>query len=138
MNEKGFSEATQHKDKLLEFDRTSACRTKVIDDESDYFNVNSQWISEKERVMLKEKEKKYMEEKHSRNKKITLDFAGRMIIEEEAPVVGDLIKYLRCYNDSKLIAEHEDFTVPLTSNLTEDRLSNPMILVPPPTVSSII
>ena len=30
----------------------SAKRTQVIDDESDYFNTNSKWLSEQQRVLL--------------------------------------------------------------------------------------
>lgn len=63
----------------------STRRTKVIDDESDYFNVDSRWLQDKEKQLLKEKQDKMMEEKYSRNKKITLDFAGRRIIEENSP-----------------------------------------------------
>ena len=33
--------AKAHKDKLINFDKTAAKRTKVIDDQSDYFNADS-------------------------------------------------------------------------------------------------
>ena len=41
----GLSLAACHRDKLLEFDRTSVRRTKVIDDESDYFTTDSRSVS---------------------------------------------------------------------------------------------
>ncbi len=44
--------AIEHKDKLLDFDRTSAKRTQVIDDESDYFNTNSKWLNSEQREKL--------------------------------------------------------------------------------------
>ncbi len=44
--------AVEHKDKLLEFNRTSARRTQVIDDESDYFNTNSKWLNSEQREKL--------------------------------------------------------------------------------------
>lgn len=135
----GLSLATCHRDKLLEFDRTSVRRTKVIDDESDYFTTDSRsvsycvarymcmlmtsnsghvfclclsaicyqldisrylikhsffncvyrWISDEERKKLREKEEKYHEERHDRKtKKMTFDFAGRKIIEDEPSALG--------------------------------------------------
>jgi hypothetical protein len=44
--------AIEHKNKLIDFDRTSAKRTQVIDDESDYFSTNSKWLSQKQKVLL--------------------------------------------------------------------------------------
>lgn len=68
------------------FSLFSARRTKVIDDESDYFATDSRWLSKKERKILKDKEDKLQQLKHGsrRDKKITLDFAGRNVIEEKA------------------------------------------------------
>ena len=70
-NKAGLLKAIAHKDKLIDFDRTryviylsvyslvylfsyinSAKRTQVIDDESDYFNKNSKWISQQQRTLL--------------------------------------------------------------------------------------
>ena len=36
-----FHKAMEHKDRLIQYDRSSARRTKVIDDQSDYFNTDS-------------------------------------------------------------------------------------------------
>lgn len=44
--------AIDHKNKLLDYDRTSAKRTQVIDDESDYFNTNSKWLNSNQRDLL--------------------------------------------------------------------------------------
>ena len=68
------------------FSPFSVRRTKVIDDESDYFATDSKWLSKKERKILKDKEDKLQQLKHGsrRDKKITLDFAGRKVIEEKA------------------------------------------------------
>ena len=51
-DDENFKKAIQHKNKLIDFDRTSAKRTQVIDDESDYFNTNSKWLSQKQRSTL--------------------------------------------------------------------------------------
>ena len=47
-----LKKAIEHKNKLIEFDRTSAKRTHVIDDESDYFSTNSRWLSQKQKTLL--------------------------------------------------------------------------------------
>lgn len=60
-------------------------RTQVLDDESDYFATESnQWLSSNEREKLKKKEKELRELRHAsrKDRKITLDFAGRQVIEE--------------------------------------------------------
>ncbi|XP_054982427.1 activating signal cointegrator 1 isoform X3 [Sorex araneus] len=85
----GLEKAIKHKDKLLEFDRTSIRRTQVIDDESDYFASDSnQWLSKIERETLQKREEELREFRHASrlSKKITIDFAGRKIVESENPL----------------------------------------------------
>ncbi|XP_076984300.1 activating signal cointegrator 1 isoform X2 [Tamandua tetradactyla] len=85
----GLEKAVKHKDKLLEFDKTSVRRTQVIDDESDYFASDSnQWLSKLERETLQKREEELRELRHASrlSKKITIDFAGRKILEEENPL----------------------------------------------------
>nr|XP_058150317.1 activating signal cointegrator 1 isoform X1 [Dasypus novemcinctus] len=85
----GLEKAVKHKDKLLEFERTSVRRTQVIDDESDYFASDSnQWLSKIERETLQKREEELRELRHASrlSKKITIDFAGRKILEEENPL----------------------------------------------------
>lgn len=65
-------------------DSHSAKRTQVIDDESDYFTVHSQWLSRDEKHALKEREDKLKSQMHSRSgKTFTLDFADRKVTEED-------------------------------------------------------
>ncbi|CAK6973602.1 activating signal cointegrator 1 [Scomber scombrus] len=81
----GLEKAVQHKEKLLEFDRNSVRRTQVLDDESDYFATESnQWLSPGERDKLRKKEEELRELRHAsrKDRKITLDFAGRQVIDE--------------------------------------------------------
>ncbi|KAJ6664105.1 hypothetical protein lerEdw1_008320 [Lerista edwardsae] len=88
----GLEMAVKHKDKLLEYDKTSARRTQVIDDESDYFAADSnQWLSKQEREVLEKREKELRELRHASrlSKKITIDFAGRQILEEH----GSMAEY---------------------------------------------
>lgn len=55
----------------------SAKRTTVIDDQMDYYSVNSGWLSSKQREQLQKKVEQ-QEKKHElrKTKKITIDFAG--------------------------------------------------------------
>ncbi|XP_061671308.1 activating signal cointegrator 1 isoform X2 [Syngnathoides biaculeatus] len=81
----GLEKAVQHKDKLLEYDRTSVKRTQVLDDESDYFGTESnQWLSTAERDKLRKKEEELRNLRHAcrKDRKITLDFAGRQVLDE--------------------------------------------------------
>ncbi|KAK1345475.1 hypothetical protein QTO34_007932 [Cnephaeus nilssonii] len=85
----GLKKVIKHKDKLLEFDRTSIQRTQVIDDESDYFASDSnQWLSKIEQETLQKQEEELREFRHasSLSKKITIDFSGRKIMEDENPL----------------------------------------------------
>lgn len=64
-------------------------RTQVIDDESDYFASDSnQWLSKVERDMLQKREEELRELRHASrlSKKVTIDFAGRKILEDENPL----------------------------------------------------
>ncbi|XP_035484596.1 activating signal cointegrator 1 isoform X1 [Scophthalmus maximus] len=81
----GLEKALQHKDKLLEYDKNSVRRTQVLDDESDYFATESnQWLSPGEREKLRKKEEELRELRHAsrKDRKITLDFAGRQVLDE--------------------------------------------------------
>ncbi|XP_017269684.1 activating signal cointegrator 1 [Kryptolebias marmoratus] len=81
----GLEKAVQHKEKMLEFDKNSVRRTQVLDDESDYFATESnQWLSPGEREKLRKKEEELRELRHAsrKDRKITLDFAGRQVLDE--------------------------------------------------------
>ena len=54
----------------------------MIDDESDYFSVDSnRWLTKDQREALKKRETEIREERHGSrlNRKITFDFAGEII-----------------------------------------------------------
>ncbi|XP_068429740.1 activating signal cointegrator 1 [Clinocottus analis] len=81
----GLEKALQHKEKLLEYDKNSVRRTQVLDDESDYFATESnQWLSPNEREKLRKQEEELRELRHAsrKDRKITLDFAGRQVLDE--------------------------------------------------------
>ena len=79
--------AETHKNTLLEYDRTTEKRTRVIDDESDYFSVDAEkWMTSDQRKKVKEREKELWEQKHGSrlNKKYTFDFSGKKVVEDKS------------------------------------------------------
>ncbi|KAK4289239.1 hypothetical protein Pmani_037782 [Petrolisthes manimaculis] len=82
--EEALLKAVEHKNRLLEFDRTSEKRTKVYDDENDYFSTNSRWISHDDKMKLIQREEELRKKRFERrNQKITIDLFGRKIVAEE-------------------------------------------------------
>eukprot|EP00898_Chlorokybus_atmophyticus_P004676 jgi/Chlat1/5209/Chrsp33S05047 len=79
-------EATKFKDRLVEYDRTAAARTTVIDDQSDYFLIDGNaWLSEEEKAQLRKqiKEKEDREQAQRRRVKVTIDLIGRKVVAAE-------------------------------------------------------
>eukprot|EP00986_Skeletonema_menzelii_P017228 scaffold18376_cov160-Skeletonema_menzelii.AAC.10 len=63
------SSALLHKERLLEFDRTAASRTHILDDQEDYFvTSNSMWSTQKEQDDAREKEEERRKMLHERQK----------------------------------------------------------------------
>lgn len=92
--------AIQHKDKLINYDRTAAKRTAVIDDQEDYYeSTSNRWLTEEEKGKAKEKEKKREQEKEESHKlKFTFDFAGRRILVDSE---AEELKYAKIFNKSE-------------------------------------
>ena len=65
----------------------------MIDDESDYFSVNNRWLSDDHRRLLREREERLREEQRGAHKKtrLTLDIAGRRVIEEDEQFGGNMM-----------------------------------------------
>jgi len=81
-----LARAVAHRDKLLDFDVSSAAGTQVFDDQGDYFEMSadSLWVSDEERTVLQkkiEKERKEAEES-SRKVHLSIDLAGRRVVED--------------------------------------------------------
>lgn len=59
----------------------------MIDDESDYFSVDSnKWLTKEQREALRKREDQIRQEKHGSrlDRKVTLDFAGRRVVEDNS------------------------------------------------------
>lgn len=77
-NSENYHHALAHKDKLLDFDKNSAQRTQVIDDEQDYYSLaNQKWVSNEQRVIANARAEELHKLKHTKESKIVLDLTGR-------------------------------------------------------------
>ena len=79
------AEALRHKDRLIAFDATAAERTKVLDDQSDYFvsTIDSKWASDQEKANAR-KEKERVEEEVAEKRKhihLALDPKSRKFVQ---------------------------------------------------------
>ena len=84
VSDDNLKEAITRKNALLEYERKSVARSLIFDDQADYFSVDSQWMSAKEKERLREIEKERREKKQQKGVKIALDLFGRrMIVSEE-------------------------------------------------------
>ncbi|XP_066503989.1 activating signal cointegrator 1 [Hoplias malabaricus] len=129
----GLEKAIQHKDKLLEFDKNSVRRTQVLDDESDYFATDSnQWLAPGERELLKKREEELRDLRHAsrKDRKITLDFAGRRVLDEEENLTQYYNKFdetVKAINTGTLVQTPKNSRGPATRQHLRE-LVNPSIV----------
>ena len=86
--------AEKHRDRLVEFDRTHTRRTKVIDDEADYFATQGNaWLTDREREVIKAKEDEYRERRDRARfeRMLTIDLSGKtVVVRQEETVAPDV------------------------------------------------
>ena len=109
----GYTAALEQKERLVHFDREVAARSRVFDDQNDYFqDSNDRWLSQAERELARRKfeairEKKTMKRK---NVKISFDIAGRRVMSYEDEDNGEdnfgenAMTVLRSSSDAKKTA----------------------------------
>ncbi|XP_014215144.1 activating signal cointegrator 1 [Copidosoma floridanum] len=95
------SESLKLRDRLLEFDKNCASRTSVIDDESDYYQANSTWLSKSEREKFEKLSLEAHDKKHESRlmKKFAVDFTGRVEVEQDDPL--DLFCNMNAIQDDR-------------------------------------
>lgn len=77
--------------RLVDYDRNSAARTAVIDDQSDYYEIEgNSWLSNEEKELIKKKQEEIEEaERAKRNKVVvTFDLVGRKVLLNKDEVSG--------------------------------------------------
>ncbi|GBM54626.1 Activating signal cointegrator 1 [Araneus ventricosus] len=91
-------------------------RTKVIDDEMDYFQIDSKWLSSKEKKILQKKKEELDDLMHNRQKqKFTFDFAGRKVVEEKPDFNIDVDELLN--SDTSIFECQDTSTFDIPSDL---------------------
>ena len=81
--------ARDAKDRLVDFDRTAAARTVVIDDQSDWFEIEANaWLDEDEREEAKRQAREVEEARaaaaKNRASRVALDLLGRRVVDASA------------------------------------------------------
>ena len=82
-NDKEEEEAVTLKNTLVKFDREAAKRTTVIDDQSDFFAIDSNaWLTDEERAELKQREREMEEASETQRQRysVTVDLLGRRVV----------------------------------------------------------
>lgn len=102
----GEAAAEAFKNRLVDYDRNAAERTVVIDDQSDYYDVEGNaWISEEEKQLLRKKQEEIEEADRARRNKlvVTLDLVGRKVVmtEQDAAEMATQSGLLRPTFDSQ-------------------------------------
>lgn len=106
---KGYEESVKQRNRLLEFDRNSSQRTKVIDDENDYYQSNSVWLSKAEKERLKKREDEIQAQKHKSrlDRKVNLDFAGREIVDADNVIdEAEIDQFIQSSNEFPICDTH--------------------------------
>ncbi|KAF2315963.1 hypothetical protein GH714_040758 [Hevea brasiliensis] len=75
--------------RLVEYDRNSAARTTVIDDQSDYYEIEgNSWLSKEEKELLRKKQQAIEEAETAKRNKVvvTFDLVGRKVLVNQDEV----------------------------------------------------
>lgn len=87
----GLERAIEHKEKLLEYDRKSVARTKVFDDQLDYFGMKNQvFISQENRSAVQNKVDFLVENKFNTKAKVRIDFQNMTVSDYDEAVIKDI------------------------------------------------
>ncbi|XP_065877321.1 uncharacterized protein [Euphorbia lathyris] len=85
------AEAEAFAKRLVDYDRNAAARTTVIDDQSDYYEIESNsWLSKEEKELLMKKKEEIEEAERAKRNKVTVtfDLVGRKVLVNEDELSG--------------------------------------------------
>lgn len=102
-----FMKAVEHRNKLIEFDKSYTQRTVVYDEQTDYYESDvNKWLSEQEKKERKEKEDKLKQLMKDKTKSTyTIDFLGKKVYEEKSKTQDEIQKVLSELRISKTVTE---------------------------------
>ena len=117
-----LKKANEHKDKMLDFDKNASVRTKVIDDEMDYFSLaNQHWITNEKRQQINSKVEDLHEKKFKRNTKILINLQDKTASDYSEPVIDLKQEVEKLQSESQL---NNDYHVIDASKLIHDEQNN--------------
>lgn len=116
----GLDRAIQHRDRLLDYDKTSVARSKVYDDQVDYFTMRTQnFISDEKRTEIQHRIDYLVENKFNREQKLMIDLGAGTVTDVAESVVKDLNAEHRVLEElSKTKSDYE--MLPSSAFLQED------------------
>lgn len=78
--------AITEKERLLGYDRSAAKQTAIIDDQSDFFEIDGNvWLSQEEKAVLRDREREAEERRNDKRLYVTFDLLGRKIVSADGP-----------------------------------------------------
>lgn len=127
-----LQKAVERKNRLLGYDKNSTKRTKVLDDEADYFSSDSRWLSKEQKDALAKRDAELREKRFASrlDKKIMLDFAGRKVVESNVEINN-------MYNPDDDVVQAVQYgnkeNVPMfDSNDSSNHMLDPRLKIAPP------
>lgn len=74
----------ERKQRLLNYERTAAERTRVIDDQADYYAYETNtWLSSEERAAAEARVLERERQRQEARKRVVFDLAGRRVLAED-------------------------------------------------------
>ncbi|KAJ3339348.1 hypothetical protein HDU93_008353 [Gonapodya sp. JEL0774] len=134
-NEETLAKALSQRDRLLDYDKTSAARTRVHDAASDFDygnEMSNRWATREEReaAARKEADRRRREEEAKRTVRVDFDFVGGRVVGSTEPLEEN--SKTRVVSAPAAPAADAD----KTSGSTGTFASNPYLHTPPPTYIS--
>ena len=79
-----LAQAVERKQRLLNYERTAAERTRVIDDQADYYAYETNtWLSSEERAAAEARVLERERQRQEARKRVVFDLAGRRVLAED-------------------------------------------------------
>lgn len=129
----GLNKAIENKDRLLNYDRQSVARSKVYDDQVDYFTMRTQnFVSDEKRRAIQHKIDYLVENKFNKESKIMLDLENMTVNDYSESVIKDLNEEHKQLEE--LSAIKTDYkTLPAAAFIEDDQLRKnvpPAVYIP--------
>ncbi|DBB04417.1 TPA: hypothetical protein ACH3X1_012899 [Trebouxia sp. C0004] len=112
------ADAVAFKNRLVGYDRNASQRTQVIDDQSDYFEIDSNtWLSDQERNELKARARDEAAAQEARKNKVTItvDLLGRQVLMSDSPEARQLETSQSATHSTPSSAQQSASELPSTS-----------------------